>query len=273
MISTKKNLIFTVTHGRTGTTMLAEVLKLFDHIHSEHEPEPNYASIFPDIKQDPRFAIDFLKKKIKKINESKAKHYAETSNVFGKGFLIPLARMGICPNLIFLNRNFRDTAKSLYVRGSYPARTPMGQHYSSDPSAPGSLPIFDVDSLTNYQLCYWGVLDSYHRQLYAQKICTDLGKQYVWTSPGELQDFDTTMAIGKHLGLTISEPERAREQHKRVTALHHNPNRGGNNEEPEIDYGLEETEVIDRVAFFDPLFIDMVRGCVFFDSRLSGKVS
>ena len=249
--------------------MLTEVLKIFDDIQSEHEPEPNYATVMPDIKRDPRFALDFLKQKIAKVNESSATHYAETSNVFGKGFLIPLARMGICPNLIFLNRNFRDTAKSLFRRGSYPARTIMGQQYSSDPLSPGSLPIFDVDSLTNYQLCYWGVLDSYYRQLYAQRVCESLDKQYVWTSPSELKDFDATIAMEEHLGLKVSDPNRARQQHKRVTSVHHNLNSGGDGDTLQIDHDAEEIEVLDRVAFFDPLFIDSVKACAFFDSRLS----
>ena len=87
-----KNIVFTVTHGRTGTTFLTRLFGLFEDTLAEHEPAPDYASILPRVKRDPRFALDFLDKKLEAISRVQQGNYVETSNVFGKGFLIPLLR-------------------------------------------------------------------------------------------------------------------------------------------------------------------------------------
>lgn len=274
MIETNKNIIFTITHGRTGTTMLTEILKIFSDIRSEHEPAPNYADIFPSVKENPRESINFLKKKIDIINGFKEQHYAETSNVFGKGFLIPLVRMGISPQLIFLNREFRKTAKSLYTRGSFPMRTALGRRFSADPTVPGSLPIFEPHTLSNYQLCYWGVLDAYYRQIQVEQLYQKISGNFLWASTEDFNDFEKTLKIGSTLGLHVDNLEEARCIHEEITTIHHNPNRpslAGIGETP-IDHDEEETEVIDRVAFYDLLFIEHVRHSQFIDASLAKKL-
>ncbi|AMX03166.1 hypothetical protein [Microbulbifer thermotolerans] len=256
MISTNKNLIFTVTHGRTGTTFLTEVFKIFDDIRSLHEPEPNYANLFPTVKQTPEKAIAFLQSKIAVINEYPEKNYVETSNVFGKGFLIPLLRLGVMPGLLFLNRNFRKTASSLYERGSTPMRTQRGIHYSADPRVPGSLPIHEPESLTDYQLCYWGVLDSYARQMQAESIYKNENGKFYWVTTKDFQDFDKVVDIGNFFGLNISDKDRAIKQHHEIISVHHNPNKSRVRNSESIAFQDEEADVLNRVAFFDPLFVD-----------------
>ncbi|MEO1855575.1 hypothetical protein [Chromohalobacter sp.] len=267
-----KNLIFTVTHGRTGTTMLTEVFKIFSDTLSVHEPEPNYASILPKVKEDPRHALVFLERKIKAINSTQPSNYVETSNVFGKGFLIPLLRSGIFPNLIFLNRDFRETAKSLYKRGSTPMRTQRGAHFSADPRAPGSLPIFSPDTLSDYQLCYWGVLDSYFRQLEAKNIYDQEGKKYCWVTADAFHDFDLTMSIGHHFGLQVKNHDSAKALHSEITSQHHNPN-VNKREVDQASLTKEEIAVIDRIAFFKPLFIDEVLSSDFISNHVISEIS
>ncbi|MCL7928589.1 hypothetical protein [Halomonas llamarensis] len=273
MIKNDKNIIFTITHGRTGTTMLTEVFKIFDDTRSEHEPEPNYANVLPYVKENPRYAIEFLEKKIKAVNAIKEKNYVETSNVFGKGFFIPLIRMGFYPNLIFLNRDFRKVAESLFKRGSFPMRTKMGQHFSADPSFPGTLPIFQPEALTDYQICFWGVLDSFWRQIRAAEIYDEEGCKYVWASASDFNDFDKTVEMGEYLGLSIKNKEESRLMHEKKASVHHNPNRSSSRaEEVSIRFDEEEREVIDRIAFYEPFFVNKVINSSYFDKNLAKKL-
>ncbi|WP_447044420.1 hypothetical protein [Vreelandella sp. H-I2] len=272
MNKTDKNIIFTVTHGRTGTTMLTEVFKIFEDTRSEHEPEPNYASLLPKVKENPRYAIKFLEEKIEFINKFDESNYVETSNVFGKGFFIPLIRMGVFPKLVFLNREFREVAKSLFKRGSFPMRTKMGMHFSSDPSYPGTLPIFQPESLTDYQICFWGVLDSYFRQLKAADIYNKLGKDYIWASTSDFNDFHKTLAIGEKLGLKVENKIKAKETHDIAANIHHNANKNPGNG-ISVDFDEGEKEVLDRVAFYEPIFVDEVLVSPFLDKRLAESMS
>ncbi|MDV6319140.1 hypothetical protein [Chromohalobacter sp. HP20-39] len=252
--------------------MLTEAFSIFADTCSVHEPEPNYATVLPRVKENPRYALDFLDKKLKAIEDTTSSNYVETSNVFGKGFLIPLLRQGIFPNLIFLNRDFRETAKSLYKRGSTPMRTKRGAHFSADPRVPGSLPIFSPDTLSDYQLCYWGVLDSYFRQIEAKKIYDQEEQRYCWVTADDFHDFDFTISVGSHFGLQVENQNSARILHSKITSKHHNPNA----QEREIHHTSllkEELEVIDRIAFFNPLFIDEVLSSSFISAEVKSKVT
>ncbi|SFM31808.1 hypothetical protein SAMN05421721_102287 [Ectothiorhodospira mobilis] len=268
-MKTQKNIIFTVTHGRTGTTLLTEIFKLCKDTRAEHEPEPNYASILPKVKQNPRYAISFLEKKINSINSCNEKNYIETSNVFGKGFLIPLIRMGVWPKLILLNRDFRQTANSLFQRGSIPMRTTRGQHFSSDPSFPGSLDIFQPKTLSDYQLCFWGVLDAYSRQIRAAEIYKSKKKDdsYHWISMDELNDFDKINKLVSLLGLRFGDEEKTKEKFKNITSQHHNPN-PSSKKATKIDFLQEEIEVLDRAAYYDPIFVEMVLKSIFINEKV-----
>ncbi len=252
--------------------MLTEAFSIFADTCSVHEPEPNYATALPRVKENPRYALYFLDKKLKEIEHTTSSNYVETSNVFGKGFLLPLLRQGIFPNLIFLNRDFRETAKSLYKRGSTPMRTKRGAHFSADPRVPGSLPIFSPDTLTDYQLCYWGVLDSYFRQIEAKKIYDQEGKRYHWATADDFHDFDFTISIGSHFGLQVENQDSARAAHSEIASKHHNPNP----QERKIHQTSllkEELEVIDRVAFFNPPFIDEVLSSSFISSEITSEIA
>ncbi|MBZ9556970.1 MULTISPECIES: hypothetical protein [unclassified Modicisalibacter] len=266
---TTKNLTFTITHGRTGTTFLTEAFKVFEDTLSVHEPEPNYANHLPLVKQDPRHAIDFLKQKLSHIDGIREANYVETSNVFGKGFFIPLLRMGITPNLVLLNRNFRKTATSLFQRGSTPMRTKMGQHFSADPSVPDSLPIYSPDSLSDYQLCYWGVLDAFARQLQAADIYDGQDCScYRWAASGDFHDFDFLKSVGATFGLSIGNEDAAKKQHDAIKAKHHNPNRSSSKASLPASLDEEEIAVLDRIAYYRPIVIEKALNSRFMDGSV-----
>lgn len=252
-----KNLTFSVTHGRTATTFVTQLFTLFEDTHSEHEPEPNFAGAFPLVKQDPRKAIEFWKIKLDTISRISEKNYVETSNVFGKGYFISLLRaFDIYPNLILLTREFRAIATSLYKRGSIPARSQNGKLFSCHPEQPGTLPIFGHEQLTDYQMCYWAVLDAFYRQLQAESIYTSKGlKNFIWVTAKDLHDFETLKKCGKLFGLEFENEGDSKEQHAEMIqkTFNANPDR---HVDP-IEYiEKQEAIVIDRVAYFDMLFAD-----------------
>lgn len=256
-MATTKNLTFTITHGRTGTTFLTEAFKVFEDTLSVHEPEPNYANHLPLVKQNPRHAIDFLKQKLSHIDGIRETNYVETSNVFGKGFFIPLLRMGVTPNLIFLNRNFRKTASSLFQRGSIPMRTQRGQHFSADPRVPGSLPIYAPDELSDYQLCYWGVVDAFARQIQAAAIYDSQGfSRYRWATSGDFHDFTFLKSVGNDFGLSIGNEDAAKQQHDAIKCKHHNPNSSSNKASLPRSLDEEEIAVLDRASYYSPMVIE-----------------
>jgi hypothetical protein len=190
--------------------------------------------------------------------------------VFCKGFLLPLIRMGVTPNLILLNRNFRKTAHSLFQRGSFPMRSRNGQHYSADPRVPGSLPIANPESLSDYQLCFWGVLDAYARQRQIAAIY-DREQQaaYHWATAQDFHSFEHLKAVGSSFGLTFQDEDQAAQRHAEIIQVHHNPN-GGQNKSAAIrsTAASEEAAVLDRIAYLDPLFVAAVLDSSFLDSDL-----
>jgi hypothetical protein len=263
-----KNLTFSVTHGRTATTFVTQLFTLFEDTHSEHEPEPNFAPAFPVVKQDPRKATEFWKIKLDAISKIPQSNYVETSNVFGKGYFIPLLRaFDIYPNLILLTREFRAIATSLYKRGSIPARSQNGKLFSCHPEQPGTLPIFGHEQLTDYQMCYWAVLDAFRRQLQAESIYTSKGlKNFVWTTAKDLHDFDALKRCGELFGLKFENEDTSKELHAEIIqkTFNANPDR---QVDPIENIDKQEAIVIDRIAYFDMLFADKVLGSKFIDPK------
>lgn len=259
-MTSDKNLTFSITHGRTGTTFITNVFSLFDDIRSEHEPNPNFAPLFPKVKEDPRIAYKFWETKLEAISKHKEKNYVETSNVFGKGYFLPLIRaFDIYPNLLFITRDFRDTAKSLFKRGSIPARSRNGLMFSCYPSEqPGALPIFQHESLTDYQMCYWAVLDSFYRQLQAEQIYKQRElSNFVWLTANDLHDFEFFKKCGDVFGLEISDLEKVKKEHAKMSATTYNANPDRKVEELD-DRDKQEAIVIDRVAYYNVLFAEKV---------------
>jgi len=81
--------------------------------------------------------------------------YAETSHLFGKGFVKPLLDLGVVPDVIVLDRVNRDVALSYWRRGTIPAKTLMGQRYLLHPEQAEYCPLPRWWTFTDYQLCYW----------------------------------------------------------------------------------------------------------------------
>ena len=166
-------------------------------------------------------------------------------------------RLGVQPGLVLLSKDFRKVAHSLHARGSCPMRTERGHHYSADPSLPGNLPVFDPDSLSDYQLCYWGVLDAHARQCQAEKIYAQEGvsEKILWTSAQDLHCFEQVEAMGKTFGLEFADRTAARKSHDEIKDLHFNPN-AGSSRSSVANAARQEAVVLDWIGFFDPIFVE-----------------
>lgn len=257
MTEITKNLTFAITHGRTATTFVTKLFTLFEDTRSEHEPNPNFASYLPKVKIDPRHAVKFLEEKVKSIQSLKEKNYVETSNVFCKGYFIPFLRSyNVFPNLLLLNRDFRKVASSLHKRGSIPERSKNGKLFSCETSQPGTLPMFGSHTLSDYQMCYWTTLDAYARQLQAVEIYkAEKKKNFVWCTPEDFHEFDFLKATGHKFGLKFANEAAAKLKHEEYAGTKFNMNPDRKTEEIS-DIDKEEAVVLDRIAYYDPVFVE-----------------
>lgn len=156
----QKKLVFTVATGRCGTAFFAEILRLIPGTTSVHEPEPEYADVLREVQQDPHLAHAFLvDRKLPVIGQDTSNIYIETTHLFCKGFLEPLLELGIVPALLWIRREHRAVASSMYRGGTIPGRTDKGLRFYLSPDDPGVLQVLDWKQLHDYQLCYWYCLE------------------------------------------------------------------------------------------------------------------
>lgn len=163
-LSEQKNLIFTVTAGRTGSKFLSRLLSIVPTVTSRHEPWPCFTWVGEP--SSPAVARDFwLRYKLPTIAETHTPTYIETTHVAAKGFLAPLIQMGVRPILLAIRRSPRSVALSFLEKYSIPVRTWRGRQWLLHPEGPQALlPLPDWRNLTDYQLCFWYVLEMEERQ-------------------------------------------------------------------------------------------------------------
>lgn len=166
-----KKLVFSVATGRCGTAFFAEILRLIPGVWSLHEPEPEYADVLRDVQNDPDKARDFLlNRKLPVIASLDSNIYIETSHLFCKGFLGPLLELDIVPALLWIRRDHRAVASSMFRGGTIPGRTEKGLRFYLSPGDPGVLAITDWQNLHDYQLCFWYCLEIERRALEYRRL-------------------------------------------------------------------------------------------------------
>jgi len=176
-----KRLVFTVTAGRSGTSVLADVAGLLPRVASFHEPSPKFADVFRWMLAtgDPDMARRWwIEVKLPRIARIRKPVYVETSHVFCKGFLDALLALGFTPALVMLRRPGRAIARSMYELGTIPGRTLRGDRWYLRPDDPGVLNLPGWQTLHDYQLCYWYTLEIERRQrAYADQIDAHHGER------------------------------------------------------------------------------------------------
>jgi len=163
--------IFTITAGRSGTKLLAQLLKSTLKIDATHEPAPRLNYVFRSFVRSPEAARNWLEaEKLPAIlNGLQGKLYVETSHLFCKGFIEPAFEIGLRPDFIILHRPAREIAKSMYQLNVIPERTSTGRLVLLGPSDPGVLHLPNWLRYSDYQLCYWYALEIERRQNYYEK--------------------------------------------------------------------------------------------------------
>lgn len=252
----RQSFVFTVTTGRTGTTLLTELLGQLPGVVATHEPEPGFHEVMRPAQTDPLIFVEFWKKKLTVIGATGSDVYVETSNVFSKGFLPTLLRMGIKPKLIFLNRSPRKIALSLLSRKSIPGVSSSGLKYSASPNDPMTLPLSE-SSWTNYQRCYWAAIDMLYKQFMIKAMFEDTLEGIFELTTKQITDFATFSALVQficpkdHPAKKIDQNELA-QIHTRTVATLHNPNPVSLSERNVENIDHQEAELLHFINFYFP---------------------
>ncbi|MYZ50218.1 hypothetical protein [Propylenella binzhouense] len=198
----EKRLIFCITAGRSGTETLCRRLGEVPSVGAFHEPHPDFVLAMRAAQSRPQRAADFLLKlKIPAIASCPRPVYAETSHLFGKGFLEPALALGLRPDLIMLRRDVRQIALSYLRLGTVPARTPMGRRYLLAPDDRVFLRLEHWRELSDYQLLYWYALETGARQEAYAQLATGLGCRAVFLDVGSLGERGAAHALVRALDL------------------------------------------------------------------------
>ena len=196
-----KRFIFTVTTGRTGTLFMKNLLPIFAGVTALHEPDPKFSLHTHDIQTNPQLAKDFLiNEKVPAILRTlKTPIYIETSNFFCKGYLEPWLEISDfpIPDLILLNRNLRKITLSHIALNAVPGRTEKGLQ-PFDPTCFTHLEGWE--KLSDYQLCFWYVLEIEERKKQYARIIQDRGGRYLSTSLDQIKTVKGFIEAKNRLG-------------------------------------------------------------------------
>ena len=255
-ILSNKTIVFTITSGRTGTTLLTNLLATLPDTKSTHEPDPGFHEVMRSAQNNPFEFVHFWDRKLKQLAVHKETVYVETSNVFSKGFLQTLLRLKVIPKLIFLNRSPRKIALSLLSRNSIPGKTSNGLKYSVSPNDPISLPLLG-NHWSDYQRCYWAAIDSLFKQDYIKLFYTPKLGGIFELKTKDISDPDT---FGKLINFIYP---FSHEVHKlsnkelifrlnEVVSKKHNLNKKSLGEEDIPDIEQQEIEILNFINFYYP---------------------
>jgi len=247
-----KQLILTVTAGRTGTAFLHNLFRLFSNVDSFHEEEPSYLHVMRRVQTQPAEATRFLEKfKFPVIAACKSGTIAETSHLFCKGFLEPMINLGVYPDLVLLRRNPRRIALSLLERNTIPGRTSTGTDYLVCPSDPNTLPLPLWEGLTDYQLCFWYALEIERRQQRYGQYMLQLGRKVCDVTANELHNPDEFLKMAATFLLDIPDRDELLRQHREISSIDYNKTPEVREQAFDID-GAEQ-EVWEVISYYEPL--------------------
>ncbi len=254
-----KNLVFCITPGRSGTKLLAELCKVFPSVSSHHEPDPNFNIALRMAQTNPEMASGFwINGKFPLIAEDTRESYIETSHLVGKGFLSPLLKLGIVPQLLLLRRHPSEVAKSMFGYAAIPARTLDGLAHFLKPDDPGVLPLPHWTSMGDYQLCFWYCLEMERRQRLYSGWVKQLGKPAITTHMNDLLDVDKFIALSQKLDFIGNmDVSPITEHHREICSKNRNPRE--RTRSIDFDTTSLEEQVLERISDFEPLLWQEIR--------------
>lgn len=244
----ERQLVFSLSAGRTGSEYLTRLMALLPDTTSFHEPEPAFQRVMRPALRNPSLARDFLEHyKLPALAATEAGTIVETSHLFGKGFVEPMLELGVRPSVINLHREPRAVALSYLTRYTVPARTRYGWTFLLQPDDPGVLPISPWRDLTDYQLCYWYALETERRIDFYSGMLREQGALVIDTSAQALNDAGEFLRVAALLkpGLNNTQLKAVLSAHTALSRQRHNANPRGLNQR--IDFDTEETELMSRI--------------------------
>ena len=194
--------IFTVTTGRSGTMLLANLFRSVPGVHAFHEPEPKFDPYLRDVQTRPGLAVEFMKRKLECMRGYGV--YIETSHCFCEGFFLAAIEVGLEPDLILLSRNPREVSLSRLDRGGIPGRTPSGLQFLLSPRDSTALRPLTAEQFrqaTDYQLCYWHTLEIAARQRAYAAFAVEMGHVAIHTTLDEISMLGGFSRLVNGLGL------------------------------------------------------------------------
>jgi len=221
-----KRLCFTVTSGRSGTKLLARLLREAGGICAEHEPAPRFNYVFRSIVDTPEAARWWLlTEKLPAIAGlvGSGNAYAELSHLTSKGFIEPMLDVGLRPAFLLISRSPRAVASSLFRIGAVPERTASGRLVLLGPSESLFLPLPGWRQLSDYQLCYWYAREIERRQAHYRLLFTAKGLDWLDLDFDRIADWPTFERVTQFVG-GGGEPDR--ERFEEILASNQNPRAG-----------------------------------------------
>jgi hypothetical protein len=241
-----RNIVLTVTAGRSGSETLCRILEPLRGVTALHEPQPQYRYVLEKANCDANFAGDFFRfVKAPAILSLSQNSYVETSHLFCKAFLEPSLALGFRPSFIFLRRDIRQNALSLLKKNAVPGRTPAGRQYLISSKDNVYVRLNQPESLSDYQLCFWYCLEIEYRQRLYEKVFLELALDFIWLRTDDLNSRSKILELIKHLTLDIDESDL--ELVLNVIGKRYNASRAN----LEIDQDLDKLEevVFDRIEY------------------------
>jgi len=223
-LSTKR-LCFTVTSGRSGTKLLATLLREAAGISAEHEPAPRFNYVLRAVLEYPEAAKWWLlTEKLPAIADLARSHqsYAELSHLTCKGFIEPLVELGLRPFFLIVSRPAREVAISLLKIGAIPERTGPGRLVLIGPQHSAFVPLKDWQSLSDYQLCYWYAREIEHRQHHYRSYFNARSIDWRTCTIEDMTNWDRFRSLSQFVsGSTAAEPDKA--TFEGILSLNQNP--------------------------------------------------
>jgi hypothetical protein len=172
-----KPITLVVSAARSGTRLLSKQLATVPDMTADHECEaPSFCSLRQENIVDPSIGKKFVEGYFSDYIESlPGKYYSNTAQSTSKGFIEHFLDLDKKPNFIFIRRDPRLIAKSLWELEWIPGTHPMHRVWYPGPQEPGVLPYADWRKSHRYQLCYWYVADHERRAQHYEKLFAEKG--------------------------------------------------------------------------------------------------
>ena len=204
-------LIFTVTNGRSGSNTLYQLFNCISCVEAHHESRPSYHLLLRNVQHREILAEAFLRSiKVPHIQETDKQFYFDASHFFCKGYLEPALKIGLRPSLVILRRDRRKIALSLFRLQTIPGRTKKGLKFYLSPDSATLTELPGHEDLSDYQMCFWHVLEIEARQDHYPGLIEEHGGTVVETSVEQLNDEGEFERILWDLGIPITDADKKR---------------------------------------------------------------